>query len=37
MVNGKLKILFLIVIYALMFELVLLFFNNTGPFIYEGF
>ncbi|MCP2035325.1 hypothetical protein L1279_002336 [Planomicrobium sp. HSC-17F08] len=37
MVNGTLKTLFLIVIYVIMFELILLFFNNTGPFIYEGF
>jgi hypothetical protein len=37
MANEKLKTLFLIVIYTIMFELVLLFFNNTGPFIYEGF
>lgn len=37
MVNGKVKLLLLIILYAVMFELVLLFFNNTGPFIYEGF
>lgn len=37
MVNGTLKTLFLIVIYVIMFELILLFFNNTGSFIYEGF
>lgn len=37
MVNGKVKLLLLIIFYAVMFELVLLFFNNTGPFIYEGF
>lgn len=37
MVNGTLKTLFLIVIYVIMFELILLFFNNSGPFIYEGF
>lgn len=37
MVNGKLKTLFLVVLYAFMFELILLFFNNSGPFIYEGF
>ena len=37
MVKGKLKTLLLVVIYVIMFELVLIFFNNSGPFIYEGF
>lgn len=37
MVNGKLKTLLTVIVYVIMFELILLFFNNTGPFIYEGF
>lgn len=37
MVNGKIKTLFFVVIYIIMFELILIFFNNSGPFIYEGF
>ena len=37
MANGKLKTLFWVVIYIIMFELVLIFFNNSGAFIYEGF
>ena len=37
MANGKLKTLLLVVIYTIMFELVLIFYNNTGAFIYEGF
>ena len=30
--KGNLKTLLLIIIYAIMFELVLIFFNNSGPF-----
>ena len=37
MVNEKLKVFLLVIIYVFMFEMVLIFFNNTGAFIYEGF